>query len=148
MIVKALVLWDPWAWLIRLKLKEYETRGWGTSYQGPLLICAAKRPVNRADLIGINHILRHYGHERISIDDLRPGHAVALGDLMEDIRIQWNVAGYLKVPENLSPMERLFGNFSRNRHALKLENVKAIEPFPVKGRQGLFEVEIPEELLA
>lgn len=45
-------------------------------------------------------------------------------------------------------MEINFGDFSPGRYAWKLENVRAIDPFPVKGRQGLFEVEIDKERLA
>lgn len=40
-----------------------------------------------------------------------------------------------------------FGDFSPGRYAWKLENVRTIEPFPVKGCQGLFEVEVPEGLI-
>ncbi len=43
-------------------------------------------------------------------------------------------------------LERHFGDFSPGRYAWKLENVRAIEPFPVKGRQGLFEVELPPQI--
>lgn len=43
--------------------------------------------------------------------------------------------------------ESIFGDFSLGRYAWRLENVRAIEPFPVKGQQGLFEVEVPDELI-
>lgn len=141
--VKALTVWDPWAWLIRVGLKGYETRSWGTSYRGPLFICAAKRPIDRTWLRYINEILRAHGHASISIDEFRPGHAVALVDLTQDIICNFNAYGKRLRPENLSDLELRLGDFSRKRHALKLENIRAIEPFPVTGRQGLFEVEVP-----
>jgi hypothetical protein len=149
MKVKALVLWDPWAWFIRLRLKEYETRSWGTNYRGPLLICAAKRPVDRGLLRYFNEILRQHGQERISISDLYPGHAVALVDLVKDIHCVWSYSGLvprLIIPDNLSPLDREFGDFSPGRHALKLSNIRDIDPFPVRGRQGLFDVEVPDSL--
>lgn len=43
MIVKALSLWQPWASLLVHGHKRVETRGWPTSFRGPLLIHAAKR---------------------------------------------------------------------------------------------------------
>jgi hypothetical protein len=43
-----------------------------------------------------------------------------------------------------SSPEKYFGDFSPGRYALKLDNVRAIEPFPVRGRQGLFEVAYPD----
>lgn len=42
MIIKAITLWQPWALLMALKEKEYETRSWMTTYRGPLAIHAAK----------------------------------------------------------------------------------------------------------
>ncbi len=47
-----------------------------------------------------------------------------------------------------TPQELAFGNYSLGRFAWKLGNVRPIkEPFTVRGRQKLFEVEIPEGLL-
>jgi len=43
--MKALSLWQPWASAIALGSKRIETRGWATSYRGPLAIHAAKRCV-------------------------------------------------------------------------------------------------------
>jgi hypothetical protein len=40
-VAKIITLWQPWATLISLKVKNYETRGWSTSYQGELVIHAA-----------------------------------------------------------------------------------------------------------
>lgn len=40
--MKAVSLWEPWATLVRLKIKRIETRGWSTSYRGPLAIHATK----------------------------------------------------------------------------------------------------------
>jgi hypothetical protein len=41
--MKAITIWQPYASLIALGLKRFETRGWGTSYRGPLVIHAAKK---------------------------------------------------------------------------------------------------------
>jgi hypothetical protein len=41
--MKAITIWQPYATLIMLGLKRYETRHWSTSYRGPLIIHAAKR---------------------------------------------------------------------------------------------------------
>lgn len=42
MMLRAVTLWQPWASLAALGLKQYETRSWRTAYRGPLLIHAAK----------------------------------------------------------------------------------------------------------
>jgi hypothetical protein len=44
--------------------------------------------------------------------------------------------------------EKMFGDYSRNRYMWIFENIRPIkEPFPVKGSQGFFEVEVPEGCL-
>lgn len=51
--MKALSLWQPWASLMALGVKQNETRSWPTSHRGDLLICAAKRmPTPDEDRIG------------------------------------------------------------------------------------------------
>src|SRR5579884_2404480 len=41
--MKALSLFQPWASLVILGAKRYETRGWQTLYRGPLVIHACRR---------------------------------------------------------------------------------------------------------
>lgn len=45
--MKALTLWQPWASLVVLKAKRFETRSWGTSYRGPLAIHAGASTAGR-----------------------------------------------------------------------------------------------------
>ena len=42
--IKALSVRQPWASLIASRKKTIEVREWRTKHQGPLLICASKRP--------------------------------------------------------------------------------------------------------
>lgn len=42
--MKAITLWQPWASLVALRYKHYETRSWATTHRAPLAIHAAKRP--------------------------------------------------------------------------------------------------------
>lgn len=48
----AITLWQPWASLVACGAKQWETRGWRTSYRGPLRIHAAKveRPEEAAQV--------------------------------------------------------------------------------------------------
>jgi activating signal cointegrator 1 len=39
--MKAISIWQPWASLIAIGAKKYETRSWETSYRGPIAIHAA-----------------------------------------------------------------------------------------------------------
>lgn len=42
-MMKALTLYQPWASLLGLKEKQFETRSWATKYRGPIAIHAAQR---------------------------------------------------------------------------------------------------------
>lgn len=43
--VKAITIWQPWASLLAMGAKQYETRSWATSYRGPIAIHAAAMKV-------------------------------------------------------------------------------------------------------
>ncbi len=49
--MKAITIWQPWATLLAIGAKKYETRGWTTKYRGPIAIhAAAKKPPNQNDI--------------------------------------------------------------------------------------------------
>ena len=84
--MKALSLYEPWATLIALGEKRYETRSWTTTYRGPLLICASLKRPPLSKIIGILY------RARISTYELKPGRALAIVDLghvyrCDDLRI-------------------------------------------------------------
>lgn len=47
--MKAISLWQPWASLWCSPAKVHETRHWPTRHRGPLLVHAAKRPIDDTD---------------------------------------------------------------------------------------------------
>ncbi len=128
--MKALSLYEPWATLIALGEKRYETRSWSTAYRGPLLICASKKRPPISKIIGI------LCRARITLNDLSPGRAVALVDLVHVFHTgAWPV---IDPGEN----EKFYGDFSPGRFAWKLEKLRRfVNPPLIKGRQGLFEVD-------
>lgn len=144
-MVKAISLWEPWASLIRTGAKTYETRSWWTSYRGPLLICAAKTReydymVCNADFQkGLQKLFWNVTDMKFPVqikeEHLNFGKAVALVELIR-----------CEPTESLSfadfSKEEMFGNYSPGRFAWKLRMIKNdFKPFPVKGSQGLFEVD-------
>ena len=139
--IKALSLWQPWASLIAVGAKKYETRSWSTSYRGPLLICAAKKII-KLPFVG-SWEFRQAARKALKIEGGQSfpqnhhGMAIAIVDLTNCIRTEMFKRGHEEFLR-----EAVLGDFSSGRYAWELENVRAIKPFPVKGRQGLFEVEI------
>ena len=151
MMMKGLSLWQPWASLIATGAKRYETRSWPTNYRGPLLICAAKGGLPKRELadllrqkefrMGLSPVkgqplsLAAETWAGVWAEDLPFGKAVAVVDLINCYPTE-NV----KIPP--LDYERLYGDFTPGRYAWKLDNVRALrEPIPVKGAQGLFDVD-------
>jgi hypothetical protein len=147
MKIKAVSLWEPWASLIRTGAKTYETRSWATSYRGSLLICAAKKKdpeamniyLQLSDFqIALAPLLKgkfDIRENRVNQEHLNFGKAVAIVNLVDCIPTE-KIGGLIRYGD-------CFGNYANGRFAWKLETVNnSFEPFPVKGGQGLFDVEV------
>jgi len=143
MIVKAISLHQPWASLIAARLKRWETRSWGTKYRGPLLICASKHRMPDYDAVMLYREMHVYEHE-FPYNRLPFGKAVCIVDLTacvstdEKNRIWGN---------DLVASDLPFGDFGPARFAWRLKNVRTFTPFPVRGRLGLFDIEVPDHLV-
>ncbi|HWE81141.1 MAG TPA: ASCH domain-containing protein [Gaiellaceae bacterium] len=147
--LKALSLTQPWASLIAMEEKRYETRSWGNYYRGPLAIHAAKNlapvggPSGLGDLLTTNPFFKVIGqHVLHSGEQLPLGAIVAVCDL---VAITCMTAH--PYPGDLpgsAVHELSFGDFSGGRYAWRLQNVRVLsKPVPARGRQGLWDVESP-----
>lgn len=139
---KAISLWEPWASAIRVGAKTWETRSWPTKYRGDLLICAAKKTHEALvrELLEDSLWQQSLRPLRSSMDgvrmcDLHFGMAVAVVELADCISTDVLAKWAYKSNQHL-------GDFSPNRWAWQLDNIRPIVPFPVKGKQGLFTVEV------
>lgn len=133
-----------------LGLKKVETRGWYTSYRGPLAIHAAK---------GFPRWAIELAHQEpfatalltasiTSLDQLPRGAVIAKVDMMGCYAtpghgVPWReyLGGFRLPPEE---PERSFGDYGPGRYAWMLENAKPLPvPIPWRGALGLFNVELP-----
>lgn len=135
--MKALSLWQPWATLIALGVKDYETRTWATRHSGPLLIHAAKRPLGRDErrMLGYKVFAKHIPDP----EALPFGAALCVVDLGECIPTEF--IGLADDDEDWA-----FGDFADGRFAWELKNVRRFaKPIPMRGAQGLFEAPLSLE---
>jgi activating signal cointegrator 1 len=157
--MRGLTMTQPWATLVALGAKQYETRGWRTSYRGPLAIHAAKGWPKAAQAICVREpfysVLDRGGYFRheheppggtLRVVQLPAGFVVAVVDVVACL--QTGISGLFE-PDwlaALSAQERAFGDYSPGRWAWRLENVRPIRhPIPARGYQFLWNVE-PELL--
>ncbi|HSS99913.1 MAG TPA: ASCH domain-containing protein [Terriglobales bacterium] len=127
--MKALSLWQPWASLIAIGAKEYETRSWSTKYRGPLVIHASKTTqIDWTDRKFMNRL----SNVGLDIKNMPIGAGLCLCNLVAVYRTE-DCSPYL------SEQELAFGDFSPGRAAWKLEIVRVFKkPVPGRGAQGLF----------
>lgn len=151
---RAITLWQPWASLVALRFKQYETRSWSTSYRGKLLIHAAAR---KATFNPFRELYEKKGFKGLTPSEQRAyavcaeinncvpsrfGCIVAIADLTncgrmmpaEGYKAEWEV----RISDQ-TELELAVGDWAPGRYAWKLENIKALtEPIPCKGKQGLW----------
>jgi len=121
--MKALSIKQPWASEIALELKTIEVRSWKTNHRGDLLIVATKKPDARA-----LRVLQSQG----LLQDVPLGCTVAIVNLV-DCRTMTEADAFQADYE-----------YYPGAYAWVLEDIRPIKAFPVKGRLGLYEVELPE----
>lgn len=145
MIIKAISIHQPWASLIASGVKKFETRSWSTRHRGPLLICASKYKLPPIEVRFLMLDLQTPSIGDVSEERfyyLPFGKAVCLVNLEACISTD-----LIHFDRRFKETDRPFGDFSPGRFAWRLRNVRTFEPFPVRGQQGLFNVEVPDSLM-
>lgn len=150
--MRALTLWQPWASLVTVGAKRWETRRWGTAYRGPILIHAAARIPPRSayqpdEPAEIPSAVVEAMIEALGVADFEelPRGAILAAGFMDDCRIVESEyhAGMLVscAHESRSAMEReaLFGDWTPGRFVWHMGHVRRLgAPVPARGARGLW----------
>jgi activating signal cointegrator 1 len=135
--MRALTLLQPWAQLVAVKAKRYETRSWNTHYRGPLAIHASLEfPQSSQALCRCEP----FAGALLGNEDLPLGCVVAICDLAAVIPTSPPSDSLFPEAEDFPESELPFGDFSPGRFAWLLQNVRALEnPIPARGARSLWE---------
>ena len=131
--MRCLTIRQPWATLVAVGEKQFETRSWRTGYRGELAIHAGKK-VDKAICRQepFRSVLARYGY---TSDNLPTGVIIAKGLLEECYEITHDGNGEGWVIGN----EHAFGDYTEGRFAWKLADMNLLkEPIPVIGKLGLW----------
>lgn len=130
--IKALTLHQPWATLVAVGAKTYETRSWSTDYRGPLAIHAAKTKEHEK-LCFTEPFYTALQNANMSVRWLPYGTVVALCNLTSVVQVPAH--GMVK----LSHVDRQLGDFSPGRFAWGLSGIHKLPyPIEVRGQQRLW----------
>ncbi len=142
--MRGIGMWQPWPTLMATGDKQNETRGWRTDHRGPLVMCSTKRiPFEAMEAAIREPFLTALANE--------PGWKTQLGLALVIVNLKdcFLITEELrkKVLKERGANEIAFGNWEPGRYAWYCPQVLRIpKPFPVRGRQGFFDV--PDQLLS
>lgn len=126
--MKAITLTQPWATLVAIGAKRWETRSWSTRYRGPLAIHAAKSMPGYAkdayfEAPFHDALCPVANGEGYNLQDLPRGEVIAIVNLLGC----WP-AEALIVSDKLTEQERAFGDYGPNRYGWRLASPAPIKP--------------------
>lgn len=137
--MKAVSCYQPWATLLALGTKRYETRSWRTDYQGEVAIHAALAVPDAAHVL-VSDLTSAHKVPRSTIVNLPRGAVVAVARLVGC----WETE---VLRSEVSELELRVGDWSDGRWAWKFSDVRRlVRPIPAPGFQRLWEWTPPDRL--
>lgn len=136
--LRGLSLNQPWATLVAIGAKRYETRSWKTSHRGPIAIQAARSfPRDYQALCDVWPFAKYIGSA-----NLLPRGVIVAVAVLQDIHPTAAIARSLN-PDRLADAEELnFGDYTAGRWAWELTKVQRLkDPVFYWGHQGLWHVD-------
>lgn len=141
-IMRAVTIRQPWATLIALGEKRFETRSWATKHRGEIAIHAGKVIDQTAyQHPTIKAILTKQGY--VTPTDLPTGAVIATGMLIDcwqsftqEDQVILESTGKMK---HITDFEEWVGDYTEGRYAWELDHMKILkEPVPAKGHLSLW----------
>lgn len=152
--MQAISLWQPWATLIAIGAKRFETRSWPMTFKEPFAIHAAKRWNRTVEaLCNTEPFLKHLDPLRATRgdsfkDSLPFGCIIAVCDSALAVQVSGGACkAFLFDGTIIRGDEFHFGDYWPGRYASHLGPVRRLKtPIPFAGKQGPFNV--PDELIS
>ena len=129
--MKTLSIKEPYASLIKNKVKHYETRSYDTKYRGEIYIHASLGKKEACDELWK------------MVGKVLPGYIICKANLVDSICMDDEFINEVKK----NPWEYKSGYYKPERYAWKLENVEVIKPIKAKGNLGLWNYYSLEEVM-
>ena len=124
--MKVLSIKEPFATLIKDKVKIYETRSWKTNYRGELYIHASLSLSKSENVELANKYLK---------SNINPGYILCKCELTDCILMTKEFIDYIHKETN----EEDYGRYEEGRYAWKLKVIEVLDkPIKAKGRLGIW----------
>ena len=127
--MKVLTIKEPYATLIKSKIKYIETRSWKTNYRGELYIQAGCSKIDK-DLKNQKELFELYKDKELSY-----GNIICKCDLIDCI---YMTEEFIEQEKEKNYNNFIAGDYKEGRYAWILDNIEEIEPIQVKGQLGIW----------
>lgn len=137
--MKTISLMQPWASLIILGVKQFETRSWDTKHRGRLLIHASQKKDPAYAQLCVNSPFNKF------IKGLHGFYALPFGAIIGEVKLE-ETFDTENLRRKISDTEQAFGDYGTGRRAWKLVKPMSYQHIiPYKGALSIWE--FPDELL-
>lgn len=137
--MKVISVIQPWATLIALGEKKFETRSWKTKYRGEIGIHASKKiDKETCRQEPFKSILTRHGYNE---KNLPTGSIIATSSINGCYQVLKDTGTSAIIDYGsfmISGNEYHFGDYTKGRFAWELHDIKQIDPIPAKGQLGLW----------
>lgn len=128
--MKVISLLEPWASLVKERVKFIETRSWKTNYRGELYIHASKRKLSKKDNIELQNQL-----SLLSNINFKYGYIIAKCKLIDCKYMDEQFIKEIKKNKK----EYICGDYKVGRYAWILSDIEILdEPIEAKGSLGIW----------
>lgn len=142
--MKTLTLFQPWATLVAIGAKRFETRSWGTKYRGPLAIHAGKNKqfasMKSKDYLCDKDPFYSVLMKEMAVAQSKWMYFMPFGAIVAICELDdcFEITGHRCF--RFSEQEGAFGDFHPGRYAWRLQNIRKLNlPIEAKGAMGLWE---------
>ena len=127
--MKVLTIKEPYATLIKRKIKYIETRSWKTNYRGELYIQAGCSKIDR-NLKQHSELLELYKDIKLNY-----GNIICKCNLIDCV---YMTEEFINQEKENNYNNFIAGEYKEGRYAWILDSIEEVEPIPVKGKLGIW----------
>lgn len=140
-VTKALTVKQPWASLVMSGIKTFETRCWETPYRGRIAITSSKTkpPKSVWGNYAIQEALGRGAYAAFQGEEVE----LPFGMLLGTVELVEIVPAFDVWDEAVNNDETGLGDFFPDTFAWRLVDPRPIEPIPIKGQLGLWNLPVP-----
>lgn len=127
--MKVLTLKEPFATLIKNKVKYIETRSWKTNYRGEIYIHAGLSKISKEvkERPGLSNLYNE--------SDLNYGYIICKCNLVDCV---YMTEEFIKKTKEENINNFIAGHYEVGRYAWILDNIEVIKPIEAKGQLGIW----------